>query len=147
MKDPIEIFDFPAEGYEPIVDYQHWRVAVLKYCEELEISQLMTMQKHDQTDEVFVLLAGHCILFSAGDNDIPMAVQAIDMKPQKIYNVKRGVWHTHTLDQQAALLIVENRNTSAVNSPTMNLTKEQISEMQVRFEAAVQKRGKTYGEL
>ncbi len=141
MKESIEIFDFPAEGYEPLVDFQHWRVAVLKYCEELEISKLRTMQKHDQTDEVFVLLTGRCILFSAGDNYTPMAVKAIDMEPQKIYNVKRGVWHTHTLDQQTAVLIVENRNTSEDNSPTMNLTREQITEMQAHFEAAVHQRG------
>ena len=54
----IEISRFQEEGYKPIVDYMEWRVAVLRYCEELEIDNIAAMQKHTQTDEVFVLLEG-----------------------------------------------------------------------------------------
>ena len=33
----IEIIDFQPEGYKPLVDYESWRVAVLKFCDDLLI--------------------------------------------------------------------------------------------------------------
>ena len=59
----IEIIDFQPEGYKPLVDYESWRVAVLKFCDDLLIENVKTMQKHLYTDEVFVLVQGHCTLF------------------------------------------------------------------------------------
>jgi len=125
VKDLVEIFQFQNEGYLPIVDFENWRVAVLKFCEELCVSNLETMQKHDQTDEVFVLISGACMLFTGGDGEYPSEVEAVRMHPCEIYNVKKGVWHTHTLDKDAAVLIVENQNTGDSNSPTAPLTNEQ----------------------
>ena len=52
----IEIIDFQPEGYKPLVDYESWRVAVLKFCDDLLIENVKTMQKHLYTDEVFVLV-------------------------------------------------------------------------------------------
>jgi len=129
----IDIFEFADSGYKPIVDYDQWRVATLKYCEELEIRNIKMMQKHDETDEVFVLLAGACILFSGSDKEIPTKIAGIRMKPFTIYNVKRGVWHTHTLDKHANVLIVENRNTSDQNSPVTALTDAQLAQVNDLF--------------
>ncbi|NMC98024.1 MAG: hypothetical protein GYA70_11170, partial [Deltaproteobacteria bacterium] len=36
-------------------------------------------------------------------------------------NVKRGVWHSHTLDRDTSVLIVENRDTTVTNSPKIIL--------------------------
>lgn len=118
----IEISRFQEEGYKPIVDYMEWRVAVLRYCEELEIDNIATMQKHTQTDEVFVLLEGDCTLFTGGDGEGVEEIQAWHMEPLKIYNVKKGVWHTHTLAKNTSVLIVENRLTNDANSPIIKLS-------------------------
>ena len=67
-KEYIDIMDYTGEGYHPMIDYGSWRVAVLRYCEELEIQNLFKMQKHQESDEVFVLLAGNCTLFPGGPN-------------------------------------------------------------------------------
>ena len=53
-KNLLEITGYDGEGYVPLIDYSHWRVAELRYCEELEVDKLKDMQKHDETDEVFV---------------------------------------------------------------------------------------------
>lgn len=71
----IEIIDFQPEGYKPLVDYESWRVAVLKFCDDLLIENVKTMQKHLYTDEVFVLVQGHCTLFLAGEGDKPGRLQ------------------------------------------------------------------------
>ena len=51
----IEIKEYTAEGYSPVIDDESWRVAVLNYIDELEVPNLKTMQKHTLRDDVFVL--------------------------------------------------------------------------------------------
>ncbi len=125
----IEIIDFQPEGYKPLVDYESWRVAVLKFCDDLLIENVKTMQKHLYTDEVFVLLQGSCTLFLAGDGENPENIKAVKMEPHKIYNIKKGVWHNHIMDEQGEVLIVENQDTCDDNSPIVPLTDEQIKEL------------------
>ncbi|BBF45018.1 hypothetical protein lbkm_3768 [Lachnospiraceae bacterium KM106-2] len=133
----IEISKFQEEGYQPIVDYKTWRVAVLKYCEELEIQNLKTMQKHMESDEVFVLLEGSCTLFSAGNGENPAEINVCKLEPLRTYNVKQGVWHTHTLEKGANVLIVENVDTCDENSPTKELSIKQIKELQEMYKDIV----------
>jgi ureidoglycolate hydrolase len=114
----LEIRQYEGIGYQPIIDYGAWRVAILRYHPELEPQAINSMQRHDETDEVFVLLAGRCILFLGDGNADIGALHAVDMQPLQAYNVKKGAWHSHTLSRDAVVLIVENRDTSSVNSPT-----------------------------
>ncbi|SHK63324.1 hypothetical protein SAMN02745136_02963 [Anaerocolumna jejuensis DSM 15929] len=128
-KQYIDITSYEGEGYKPVIDYMSWRVAILRYCEELEVPNLKTMQKHNESDEVFVLLAGNCTLFTGGTGEAINNMDGVAMEPMKLYNVKRGVWHTHTLDKEGMVLIVENRDTSDLNSPTLKLEAEEMEKI------------------
>ncbi len=127
----IEIIDFQPAGYKPLVEYEAWRVAVLKFCDDLLIENIKTMQKHLYTDEVFVLLKGSCTLFLAEDGEVPGNIRAVKMEPHKVYNIKKGVWHNHIMDEEGEVLIVENSDTydGEGNSPIIPLTEEQIKEL------------------
>lgn len=125
----IEITDFQPSGYKPLVDFASWRVAVLRFCEDLLIENVKTMQKHLYTDEVFVLLEGSCTLFLAGEGDAPGQISAVKMEPGKVYNIKQGVWHNHIMDEKGCVLIVENQDTCDENSPILPLTETQIKEL------------------
>lgn len=131
----IEVTVFDQEGYQPLIDCNEWRVAMLNYCEELEVANIRSMQKHMETDEVFVLLEGNCILFTGGQETELQEIESIVMEPCKLYNVKKGVWHTHTLDQRGKVLIVENRTTCDENSPIELLSEEQKKELEKQFQA------------
>ena len=117
--------DYTGAGYRPLVDFAGWRVAVLRYTDELLPDRIEGMERHDETDEVFVLLAGRCILFLGEGRETVEAVYAEDMQPLKVYNVKRGAWHSHTLSKDASVLIVENRDTGDKNSTQTALSEEQ----------------------
>ena len=73
---------------------------------------MTNMQRHDETDEVFVLLQGRCILFVGDGKDEAGAIHAVGMVPLTIYNVKQGTWHNHTLTRDASVLGVGNRESS-----------------------------------
>lgn len=122
----LEVHEYLGNGYQPVIDYGAWRVAILRYHPELEADAIGTMQRHNETDEVFVLLAGQCILFIGEDDE---QIHAVDMQPLKAYNVKQGAWHTHTLSQDAMVLIMENRDTTEANSPIRALTPAQCAEI------------------
>ena len=125
----LEIRQYVGEGYRPLIDFGAWRVAILHYIDELLPECLTHMQRHDETDEVFVLLAGRCILYLGEGGDRVDAIRAIDMEPWKLYNVKRSAWHTHTLSEDATVLIVENCDTVAANSPQVRLEPAQRAQV------------------
>ncbi len=125
----LEIRSYTAEGYMPLVDYQNWRVAILRFEEGLLPDRIADMQRHDETDEVFVLLAGRCILLLGEGAAHVTAIHAEDMEPLKVYNVKRGVWHHHALSEDAVVLIVENRDTVDANSPKVALEPAQTEQI------------------
>ena len=122
----IERTKIQHQGYLPLIDYETWRVAVLNYCLDVRVDQLVTMQRHLKTDEVFVLLEGNCVLFSGGSGERPEEIQWVKMEKNQLYNVKKGVWHTHTLDEEGSVLIIENQDTTDDNSPTEKLKEAQI---------------------
>ena len=121
----LEVRSYDGAGYQPLIDYDKWRVAILRYSDELLPERIFAMQRHDETDEVFVLLQGRCILFLGEGKDTINSITAVDMVLRKLYNVKRGVWHRHTLNNDASVLIVENRDTTIQNSPKMLLNDDQ----------------------
>ena len=125
----IEIREHNGPDYQPLVDYQNWRVAIINYTPDLTPDKINRMQKHTETDEVFVLMTGRCILFIGEGQEAVTKVHAVDMEPYKLYNVKRGVWHSHTFSEDARVLIVENRDTVYENSPFVPLSIEQQKEI------------------
>lgn len=132
MESKIEILDFKHEGYKKLVTYDSWRVAMLNYIENLNPLLIDSVQAHLKTDETFILLEGKCILYLCDVvDDVVVDTQGIDMEQHKVYNIKKGVYHTHTLSMDGKVLIVENEDTADYNSPRIYIDEE----IQNRFHA------------
>lgn len=125
----LEITGYVGEGFRPLIDYDTWRVAVLNYCEELLPEHISKMQRHDRTDEVFVLLRGECLLYIGDGGERVTRILPQKLEPFKAYNVKRSVWHTHTLSRDAMVLIVESRDIEPEDSPEVVLDPDQCREL------------------
>jgi len=125
----IEIREHNEPDYMPLIDYQNWRVALINYTADYLPERINRMQKHTETDEVFVLLTGRCILFLGEGNESVTKIHAADMELYKLYSVKKGVWHSHTFSKDARVLIVENRDTVYENSPFVDLSESQCREV------------------
>jgi len=121
----LEIREHKLSGYKPLVDYANWRVAILNFSDDLRSENISTLQRHNETDEVFVLLRGRCILFLGEGEQTVTAIHGQEMMPHTLYNVKKKVWHSHTLSEDAMVLVVENRDTTYDNSPFCSLTRDQ----------------------
>ncbi len=121
----LEIREYLGEGYKAQVDYGGWRVAILRYLDELQPDRINEMERHTETDEVFVLIHGLGVLLIGGKEAQVDGIYSQAMEYGKIYNVKCNVWHTILLSRDASMLLVENRNTSRLNSEYTILTMEQ----------------------
>jgi mannose-6-phosphate isomerase-like protein (cupin superfamily) len=121
----LEIREFTGPGYQPVIDFGVWRVAILNYLDEIHPERIDTVERHNETDEVFVILKGQGILFLGEGGARVEKIHPQVMEPGKVYNVKRSVWHTVVLSRDGSVLIVENRNTSRENSNYSSLDPEQ----------------------
>lgn len=106
----LEIKHYQGEGYAPQIDYNGWRVAIANYAPHLEIDQLHYLERHLETDEVFILLEGTAGLLLGHDR------RKVVMKKGKLYNVKCGVWHRLFMEKGAKVVIVENTDTGKHNT-------------------------------
>jgi len=126
----LEIRNYDGEGYQPLIDYGAWRVAILRWEQSMQPDKIDFMERHTQTDEVFVLLNGQATLILGGNSNRVDSIQPQKMEARKLYNVKKNVWHTVVMSKVATILIVEESNTGVDNSEYYNLTPE--SRKQIR---------------
>ena len=121
----LEIRDHDGEGYQPLVDFGTWRVAILRFLDTLQARRQGTMERHMETDEVFVLTKGKGVLIMGGNAAQITGIYPQAMEIGKIYNIKRSAWHTVLLSRDASVLIVENRDTDQHNSEYADLSADQ----------------------
>jgi hypothetical protein len=121
----LEVREFTGPGYQPVIDFSEWRVAILNYLDEIHPARIESMERHNQTDEVFVIIKGLGILFLGEGDECIEKVHPQMMVSGKIYNVRQSVWHTVVLSRDGSVLIVENRNTNEENSDYCPLDQEQ----------------------
>lgn len=131
-KELLEITQYDGEGYMPLIRFGEWRVAVLKYCDELLPENINKLQRHDETDEVFVLLQGSCVLYIGDGKEVVGDIYQQPLEALKLYNVKKSTWHSHTLSKDAVVLIIENENTDIKNSPEIHLKDDEKKSLLIK---------------
>lgn len=118
MPGGLEVSDPSGEGYEVMVRYGDWRMAVITWAERFQRENLWRLERHTKTDEVFVLMTGNAVLF-IGENGTP-----VEMEPYRFYNVKRDTWHAIAVSTDAQVLICENLDTGPDNTVYMDWREE-----------------------
>jgi len=118
----LEVFRWEGEGYQPLVFFQDWQVALLNWEPVFDLHHLGEIERHNDTDEVFVLLRGSALLFTLMEDG---QMQAEDMQLGVLYNVPAGVWHNLLSSRDAAWVIVEKRDTHVNDVEFRQLTQEE----------------------
>jgi ureidoglycolate hydrolase len=121
----LQMIEYNGEGYKPLVDFGTWRVAYLRFIDELIPANIHRLERHVETDEVFVLLHGQAVLFlGEGEKEIEKLHPQV-MQPGILYNVKQNAWHACVLSRDATILLVENRDTGRENTDYIELDARQ----------------------
>jgi ureidoglycolate hydrolase len=123
-----------AEGMNRVVESGEWVIGIKNYKLANDQTHFDYVEKHLLTDEAFVLLKGQCTLLidvSAQNNHAD--IQPLAMEQEKVYCVHQGVWHNMIMSKDAKLILIENLNTSSVNSEMYTLTKAEIQAIQAQL--------------
>ena len=120
----LRVESYEGAGLQRVEEFGEWCIGVKNYKPANDPAEFTFMEKHLETDEVFVLLAGKCVLL------IQTADQKIDLCPMeqgKVYCIPQGIWHNTIVSKDVKMVLIENRNTSGDNSKMFDLTAEQLS--------------------
>jgi hypothetical protein len=117
----IEVKGFEGQGYQPLVNFGTWRVAALRYLSEIAPERINSMERHSETDEVFVLTNGIGMLALGGNGPAVDEIETITMDIGKIYNIKLNCWHNIILSEDAHVIVIENQNTGIENTEQCRL--------------------------
>lgn len=126
----MDIINISGDGFQPLKDYNSWRIAQIGYAKDTNsIDSVSTLGRHRETDEVFVLLEGEALMVTAGFQEVPGEIEVQVFEKNKLYVVKEKQWHAAVLKPETRLLVVENLNTSGINSNTYNLSKAETNDI------------------
>ncbi|MBR4296362.1 MAG: hypothetical protein IKT56_05980 [Clostridia bacterium] len=108
----IESYSHSGEDFKAVLTYEGWKIGLLRKSERFSTEGIW--ERHTMTDEAFVLLLGAATLFAKDESG---NIEKVEMKNDVLYNVPKGVWH-HIIvaDEDTTVLVVENSNTSALNT-------------------------------
>ncbi|OGO35691.1 MAG: hypothetical protein A2W35_01760 [Chloroflexi bacterium RBG_16_57_11] len=120
----LEIFSWNQTGYKPLVFSHDWQVALLNWEPIFDLEKAGQIERHNHTDEVFVLVKGRAVLFCiAPDGEM----QVENMLPNVVYNVTKGTWHNLLSTRDATWIIVENRDTHLSDAEYRQLSSSERS--------------------
>jgi len=125
MNQYVETYSHGHEGFKILVNYRTWRTAVLNYGQTTNPEYFNYIEKHRETDEVFVLLKGKAYLAIGGDVELLELIEVFPMDLCKTYNIKKNVWHGVIMSKDASIYLVEEANTGKENSSYHYLSEDE----------------------
>ena len=124
----LDILEYSGDGYSRVVSGAKWTVAALNYAERFDERNIVDLERHNLTDETFVLLSGEAALLVGED------AGRVKMEPLKFYNVRAGVWHNIVVTPGSRVLIAENADTSKDNTDYLDMKTRRIFKKRPSFE-------------
>lgn len=122
----IEIAAHEGEGLARVYENGQWMVAIKNWKPANDIENIDCLERHNQTDELFVLLAGRCsLLFANARPDGGLDLDALAMEPGRLYKIPRTLLHNTVTRKDTKLLLVEDPHTSMENSEVIALDEAQ----------------------
>jgi hypothetical protein len=122
----LEIGQYFDDGYKPVLDFHGWRVAMLRYGEFVNAKHLHQVERHRNTNEVFILTAGEADLILCGPGDVPGDAYVLPMKHNVAYNIPDYGWHHVIMSKDAHIILFERTETSVETSDYARLNTSQL---------------------
>jgi mannose-6-phosphate isomerase-like protein (cupin superfamily) len=83
----ITSYEFSGEGMHRVYENEKWTVGIKNWKPANDITGIDMLERHNQTDELFVLLSGSCTLVYAHEGDGGLLFGKVVMQPNRVYNI------------------------------------------------------------
>jgi len=124
----LKILEHTGDEYKRLVNGAKWTLACLNYADRFDEKNIVDLERHNLTDETFVLLQGEATLL-VGEN-----AERIRLEPLKFYNIGAGVWHNISVSRDARVLVAENADTSKDNTDYLDIKTGKVFNKRPTFE-------------
>lgn len=126
--DGLDILEHNGTEYRRLVNNAKWTLASLNWAPRFDENNLCELERHNLTEETFVLLQGKATLV------VGEMAERIEMQPLKYYNVRAGIWHHILVSEDARVLVAENADTSKDNTEYLSLATGEVYRKYPEFE-------------
>lgn len=120
LNDALDVQRWEESGYRSLVFSEGWRAAVLNDVSRFYRENINELQRHNTSDELFVLLKGSCtLLIGTQTAEGQIVLDQVPLRPCTFYTVRRGVWHSHILEKGTSVAVIENADVGPENTDRM----------------------------
>lgn len=123
----IANYEFSGEGMKRVFENEKWTVGIKNWKPANDITGIDCLERHNQTDELFVLISGSCTLVYANETPSGLTLECVNMEPKKVYNIPATLWHNTITEKETKMILIEDSNTSMENSDIYPLDADQIA--------------------
>ena len=128
-------YEFTGEGMQRVYENEKWTVGIKNWKPANDITGIDNLERHNLTDELFVLIAGSCTLIFANEVNGKLAFEKVVMEPNKVYNIPATLWHNTITKKDTKMILIEDSSTGMDNSDIYSLSADQIAEIKALYEA------------
>ncbi|MDF2590560.1 MAG: cupin [Clostridia bacterium] len=122
----IETYAFNGEGMNRVFENEKWTVGIKNWKPANDITGIDCLERHNLTDELFVLLSGSCTLIFANETEDGLEFGQVSMEPNKVYNIPATLWHNTITCKDTKMVLIEDSSTSMDNSDIYPLSREEL---------------------
>src|SRR5258708_1116142 len=118
---------------QPALDFDGWRIAMLRHFDVVDPQAFGRVERHRNTNEVFILTTGEAALIVCDGEAEPSSPQVLSMEAHVAYNVRRSVWHHVVMSPEAHIVLFERSETSSKNTDYAELSFEIAGDLRRQF--------------
>ena len=122
-------YEYSGEGMHRVFENEKWTVGIKNWKPANDITGIDCLERHNLTDELFVLVEGSCTLLFANETEAGLQFEAVKMEKDKVYNIPATLWHNTVTCKDTKMILIEDSSTSNENSDVLSLTPGQIEEV------------------
>jgi hypothetical protein len=113
-----------------VYENKKWTVGIKNWKPANDKSGIDCLERHNETDELFVLIAGRCTLLYANEEaGGKLRIEAVPMEPFRVYNIPATLWHNTVTQKDTRMILIEDSSTGMNNSDVLSLNAGQIAEV------------------
>jgi ureidoglycolate hydrolase len=121
------------QTYKPVLEFDGWKVAMLRYFNAVERNNFYRVERHWNTNEIFILTDGEANLIVCDGEDNPKEIYVFPMKQNVAYDIQKSVWHHVVMSKDAHIILIERSETGLDTTDYFVLPLERISSLKTQF--------------
>lgn len=111
------------DGFETVFQNDAFKCAFISPSDQYSYGKIKLMKRHNDSDEVFVLLEGSAALLTRDDG---APHQITPLGKRIAYNVTKGTWHHLAVSDDALVFVAESGSMKPENTESINVESEEI---------------------